>query len=108
MILVNYSHPLTADGKMILQKMVGASIEEVLIPCELDFNAPLRPQLDALVAAAPAVFHWLIPPTLSVAAGYVTARLSYATSDAMPPQPPPIVVMRHVGMPARYVPVEIV
>jgi len=107
--LVNFSHELSAEARARLEEMVGPVLETV-IPCQLDLDAPLRPQLDALLAAnerALVRMDLYIPPALSYAAGYITARLSYAQSDAMLPVPPDMVILRREGMPPRFMPAEI-
>lgn len=100
MKLVNYSHPLSAAAKTRLEEMVGESVEETVIPVQLDLDAPLRPQLDVLVDACPRHNGGILymPPSLAAAAAYVTARLSYAQSDAMRPEPPRMVVLRRDGI----------
>lgn len=107
--LLNFSHELAPAAKALLEEMIGETVEETVIPCQLDMEAALKPQLDALVEAAMQCrFDLYIPPALSYAAGYVTARLSYAQSDAMLPVPPSMVVLRREGTPPRFVPAEIV
>lgn len=106
-ILLNYSHPLTERARAALQEMTGNSVIERLVACQLDMEQPLLPQLDALVAQA-GQFDLLIPPSLSYAAAYVTARLSVAQSDAWPPIPPRMVILRREGALGGYMPSEIV
>lgn len=106
-ILLNYSHPLTERARAALQEMTGSSVTERLIACQLDMEQPLLPQLDALVTQA-GQFDLLIPPSLSYAAAYVTARLSMAQSDAWPPVPPRMVILRREGPLGGYMPSEIV
>lgn len=105
--LVNFSHPLSEAAKARLEEMVGP-ILEVVIPVQLDLESPMKPQLEALVAAAGACVQLFIPPALSYAAAYVTAKLSYAQSDAMLPVPPDMVVLRREGTPPQFMPYEIV
>ena len=49
--LVNFSHPLNEAARARLEEMVGP-VQEIVIPCQLDMEAPLRAQLDARVAQA--------------------------------------------------------
>ena len=108
--LVNFSHGLSEKAKIALENIIGESVEETVIPCQLNMEAALRPQLEALLAAHERTLVRMdlyIPPALSFAAGYVTAKLSYAQSDAVPPSPPAMVVMRREGTPPQFVPVEI-
>ena len=105
--LINFSHELSAAAKARLEEMVGQEVTEVVVPCQIDMGVPIKPQLDALADQG-----WgadlYIPPALSFAAAYVTARLSYAQSDAYPPCPPTIVVLRREGTPPQFMPCEIV
>ena len=105
--LVNFSHGLSAAAKARLEEMVGREVTEAIVPCQIDMDAPIKPQLDALVERGYSADLY-IPPTLSFAAAYVTARLSYAQSDAYPPCPPTIVVLRREGTPPQFMPCEIV
>ena len=105
--LVNFSHPLSPKASARLAEMIG-EFEETVIPVQLDLDAALKPQLDTLVdAGMRAHMDLYIPPALSVAAAYVTAKLSYAQSDAMLPVPPAMVVLRREGTPPQFLPVEI-
>ena len=106
-IVLNYSHPLTEKARAMLREMIEGEVEERLVPCQLNMEQPLRPQLDALVEQA-GQFDLLIPPALSYAAAYVTARLSTSQSDAWPPVPPRMVILRRDGPLGGYVPGEIV
>ena len=106
--LVNFSHALTPAARARLEDMVGPFLE-VVIPCQIDMASPVKPRLDALVEqagnTAPDLY---IPPALSFAAAYVTARLSFAQSDAMLPVPPAMVILRREGAPPQFMPCEIV
>jgi hypothetical protein len=106
--LVNFSHALSPAARARLEEMVGPVLE-VVIPCQIDMDAPIKPQLDMLVEqAGNSVPDLYIPPALSFAAAYVTAKLSYAQSDAMLPVPPAMVVLRREGTPPQFMPYEIV
>lgn len=117
--LVNFSHPLSEAALLRLEDMIGESVQEIIIPCQLDLEAPMGPQLDALLQQSEAAtmksgregrgygMDLYIPPALSYAAGYLTAKLSYAQSDAMLPVPPAMVVLRREGTPPQFMPVEI-
>ena len=109
--IINFSHPLSADALAQIEERVGQNVEEVRVPVQVDFDAPLRPQFDTLVETAMHAlpFDAVIPPALSYAAAYVVARLSYAQSDAMMPVPPAIVALkRDSSIPPRFVLADIV
>lgn len=109
--IVNFSHPLSSDALAQTKERVGKDVEIVQIPVQIDFNADLRDQFDNLVEAAmkQMPFDAIVPPALSYAAAYVTARLSYAQSDAMMPVPPDIIVLkRDNAVPPRFVLADIV
>jgi hypothetical protein len=105
--LVNFSHPLTTSAKVRLAEMVGDEINEIVIPVQLDFDEPMIPQLQGLVNLAPSSFDLYIPPSLSVAAAYVTVQLSVGYGDLCAPYHPPIVVMKRSGL-AGFMPAEII
>lgn len=110
MRLTNMSHSLSAAAKAALEEMVGETVEEIVIPVQFDTDAPLRPQFDALLDDHRAELWGMdlfIPPAFAPAAAYITARLSYAQSDAMLPVPPDMVVLRREGTPPQFVPAEI-
>jgi hypothetical protein len=55
MLLLNFSHPLTPMQTAQLEALTGAAVERVLAaPAQFDPALPFAPQLDALLAEAPA------------------------------------------------------
>lgn len=49
MILLNFSHPLTPDHLARIEALSGQSVERVIeIPCQVDTQRPLIPQVVAL------------------------------------------------------------
>ncbi len=107
--IVNFSHPLAARALAQVEAAAGEAVEEILFPCQIDMERPVKPQLDALVEQVAGVrIDYYVPPALSFAAAYVTAKLSYAISDAMRPEPPAMIVLRREGTPPQFVLAEIV
>lgn len=109
--IINFSHPLSSDALAQIKERVGRDVEVVQVPVQIDFDADLREQFDNLVEAVmkQMPFDAIVPPALSYAAAYVTARLSYAQSDAMMPVPPDIIVLkRGESVPPRFVLADIV
>lgn len=92
--IINYSHSLSVAVLKEIEDIVGGPVQEIVIPCQIDMTKPVRLQLEKLVQAAPTTVDLLVPPALSYAAAYVTARLSYAYSIDEAPVPPPIIVLR--------------
>lgn len=105
--LVNFSHPLTTSAKVRLAEMVGDEINEIVIPVQLDLEAPMTPQLQKLVKLVPSSFDLYIPPSLPVAAACVTVALSVGYGDTCSPYYPPIVVMKRNGL-SGFMPAEII
>ena len=105
--LMNFSHPLTTSAKARLAEMVGDEINEIVIPVQLDLDAPMTPQLQALANLAPSGFDLYMPPSLPVAAAYVSVQFSVGYGDSSVPQHPPIVVMKKEGF-AGFMPAEII
>ena len=64
--------------------------------------------MDEIVDSIPAIVHYMIPPALSYVAAYVGAKTAFAQSDAFPPTPIPIIVLRREGTPPQFVFAEIV
>lgn len=53
MIIVNFSHPLTAEQRAQIETVAGAAIDRVVdIPTHLDDAVPFAGQIPALVTAA--------------------------------------------------------
>lgn len=103
MKLVNFSHPLSSDGMSILEGMVGEPVEEVLIPVKIDFDLPVKKQIQAVVRkgleAKEENSLW-IPPALSTAAAVVGEGIGLPAGR--------MVVIKSVGIPRRFVPAEII
>lgn len=54
MILLNFSHPLTAEQLQQVEALTGQELEGVIdIPVQFDPDQPFLPQLDALMAQVP-------------------------------------------------------
>lgn len=112
-IILNYSHPLGDTVQRQISEAVG-EFREVIVPCQIDFALPLQPQLEALEAAGDTAVReaggWLwaiVPPALSYAAAWIGGRRAYAISDATPPQPCRMIVLRREGAPPQFVLAEI-
>lgn len=82
MILLNYSHPLSAAAAEQLRQAVG-EFREVIIPVQIDFGSiSIEQQLMALAdagntAIADEAEALYIPPALSFAAAFVSRRLGW-------------------------------
>ena len=83
MILLNMGHPLSRDNLTALEEMLSGSIACILdVPVNVDLDAPLAPQIAALVEGVGLTRQqWqtepilLAPPALNVIAAGVTAEL---------------------------------
>lgn len=93
--IVNYSHPLNQEviENIKIAYDVGDDVEIVNVPCQIDLDGDIKAQLDALVEQG-RFADLIVPPALGWAAGYVIARLSYAVTDGMLPEPPQQLVLR--------------
>ena len=113
MLILNYSHPLTADQLTRLEAFTGAPVEEVReIPTQLDLDAPFAQQATALAEAAqltPAQWQTaallLILPALNFAAAAVLAELHGRMGYF-----PPVVRLAPIpdALPPRYEVAEII
>jgi len=117
-IVLNFSHALSPVARQQLEERIGPFIE-VMQPCQIDFSQQLKPQVEQMVEegcrkvgavlgynyASP---HYIVPPALSYAAVLVGALMGYAQSDAVPPSPPPMIVLKREGAPPQYVLGEII
>ena len=116
--IANYSHPLSKEVKAEIAKNIGekmahlypdgVEVEEIRIDSQIDLNQPIKPQLDRLVELWPYDAQFMVPPALSFSSAYIGARTAYAQSDAVPPSPMGIIVLRGEGVPRRFVLAEIV
>lgn len=106
MILLNFSHPLTADQRAGVEALANAPIARVIdAPAQFDSQQPFAPQLDALLAGVPlAPEDWqqesilVNPPSLNFIAVMLLAelhgRMGYfptcirmkPVKDALPPR----------------------
>lgn len=106
MILLNFSHPLSAEQRAGVEALAGAPITRVIdAPAQFDHQQPFAPQLDALLARVPlSPSEWqsesilIQPPSLSAIAvallaalhgrmGYFPAALRMRpVKDALPPR----------------------
>ena len=106
--LVNFSHSLTIEALDILADMAGNEIEQETIPCQLDLDQPIVPQLDEIISrVGDKPIDLIIPPALSPAAAYVISAMSSGCTGEEPVRPG-IVVMKATGMPRRYIPADII
>ena len=113
MLILNYSHPLSADQLAQLEALTATPITAVReIATQLDLNAPFAEQATALAAAAeltPAEWQTkavlLILPALNFAAAALLAELHGRMGYF-----PPIVRLAPVAgaLPPRYEVVEII
>ena len=113
MLILNYSHPLTADQLAQLEAFTGVAIEAVRdIPAQLDLEAPFAPQVTALADVASLTSEqWqttpllLVPPALNFAAVALLAELHGRMGYF-----PPVVRLRPVAgaLPPRYEVAEII
>lgn len=103
MKLLNFSHPLTSEALTTLEEMTRESVQEIRIPVQIDFERPIKGQLETVVRAGlkakenDSIF---IPPALSFAAAAVGEGIGLPAGR--------MVVMKSVGMPRRFIPAEIV
>ena len=106
--LVNFSHPLTIEAFDILADMVGDEIEQETISCQLDLEQSVAAQLDEIISrVGDKPIDLIIPPALSPAAAYVISAISSGYTGQEPVRPG-IVVMKGVGVPRRYIPVDVI
>lgn len=99
--VLNYSHPLSDAAREQLEEQIGP-FREITVPCQIDFDLAIRPQLDRLVndgLSQVAEPDYIIPPALSYAAAYIGARFASAHL---------IVLKRSASLPPVYVLAEIV
>ena len=79
MLLLNFSHPLTADQLAQLEALTGAPVERVMaVASQFDVQQPFAPQVQALLASLPLTAdEWQTTPLLIVppALNFITAVL---------------------------------
>ena len=112
MILLNFSHPLTAAQQTQLEDLVGETIVRTIpVNTQVDEQQPLRPQVMALfqqIDLTPAAWQGepilVLLPSLNFIAGVVLAELHGRMGYF-----PPVVRTRPVAdsLPRRYVVAEI-
>jgi len=75
MLLLNFTHPLTAEHKAQIETLGGTSIDEIrTIPLQIDQALPLQAQIAALVDAAGLTSEeWQTQPLLINPPGYAPA-----------------------------------
>ena len=102
LIIINFSHPLTQEVmNQILQSENESitykytDIEQQLIPCHIDLDKPIQPQIEslALLVLQTTPENIIIPPALGVVAFLLARYFGYAKiawlkrdGDAMPPK----------------------
>lgn len=83
MILLNFSHPLTADHLSQVAALTGQTVEQVIdVPSQIDPERPLSPQVSALAdrcGLTPTEWQTLLllvnPPALNFSAAVLLAEL---------------------------------
>jgi len=112
-LLLNFSHPLTADHLAQIQALAGAQVERVIeAAVQFDTAQPFVPQVQALLAQIPLTAEeWQTMPLLIVppALNFITAVLLAELHGRMG-YFPPIVRLRPVpnALPPRFEVAEII
>ncbi len=83
MLLLNFSHPLTANQQDQIETLTGQTFDRVIdLPAQFDEQAPFLPQVEALLAQAPLTpAEWqgepilVLLPSLNFIAALVLAEL---------------------------------
>lgn len=83
MLILNYSHPLTADHLAQIEGLINQKITEVrTIPAQFDPQQPFQPQVEAIIEAAGlTAAEWqatpllIVPPALNFIAVALLAEL---------------------------------
>ncbi len=113
MLLLNFSHPLTADHLAQIEALAGAQVEHVIeVAVQFDTAQPFVPQVQALLAQIPLTAEeWQTTPLLIVppALNFITAVLLAELHGRMG-YFPPIVRLRPVpnALPPRFEVAEII
>jgi hypothetical protein len=112
MILLNFSHPLTADQLARVEALTGQQVAQIIsLPVQFDSDMAFLPQLAALMAELPLSSETLQTepilvnlPSLNFIAGLLLAELHGRMGYF-----PPIVRLRpqHESLPPRYEVAEI-
>ena len=112
MILLNFSHPLTAEQKAQVEALAGQPVDQVVaLPVQFDNDEPFLPQLQALIWQIPLDAETLQtaqilvnPPSLNFITALVLAELHGRMGYF-----PPVVRMRPEpgSLPPRYEAAEI-
>lgn len=89
-MIINFSHPLRPEAAAKIKEMFpGEKIAEV--KCHVDFNAPLKPQLQEIVEQARAAAQGQhIPAYISPALSYIAVYVDGALQSK-------IIVLKNVG-----------
>ena len=111
MILLNFSHPLSAAQRAQIEALAGQAIDELHdVPVQLDTQQPFAPQLAELLERVPlSPLDWQSAaivvnlPGLSAAAGVLLAELHGRMGYF-----PTIVRLRGVGTPPVYEVAELI
>jgi len=112
-LLLNFSHPLTADHLAQIEALAGAQVERVIeAAVQFDTAQPFVPQVQALLAQIPLTAEeWQTTPLLIVppALNFITAVLLAELHGRMG-YFPPIVRLRPVpnALPPRFEVAEII
>lgn len=112
MILINFSHPLTAEHIEQVEKLTRLPVQQVVdLPVQFDADKPFLPQLEALSSSIPLTPAQLQTerlivnlPSLNFIAGLVLAELHGRMGYF-----PPVLRLRPVpdSLPPRYEVVEV-
>lgn len=83
MLVLNFAHPLTPDQLQRIEALTGEKVDQAVdVPCQLDLQQPLAPQVSALADHAGLTStEWqtltllINPPSLSIIAVTLLAEL---------------------------------
>ncbi|HHW39905.1 MAG TPA: hypothetical protein GXX19_01895 [Syntrophomonadaceae bacterium] len=113
MIVINYSHPLTAEQLQQLEELLGNKVEQVIeIDAQIDLQQPIAPQVAALADRAGLTSkEWqtlsilIVPPSLNFSAVTLLAELHGRMGYF-----PPVLRLRPVAgsLPPRFEVAEII
>lgn len=112
MILINFSHPLTAEQQAQIEELIHQKIERVIpLPVQFDHAAPYLPQLAQVMQRMPLTPMELqsAPILVNLPSFNAIAALALAELHGRMGYFPPIVRLRPVegGIPPRYEAAEV-
>ncbi|MGB9791021.1 MAG: CRISPR-associated protein Csx15 [Thermacetogeniaceae bacterium] len=113
MLVINYSHPLTAEQLQQLEELLGNKVERVIeIDAQIDLQQPIAPQIAALADRAGLTSkEWqtlpilIVPPSLNFSAVTLLAELHGRMGYF-----PPVLRLRPVegSLPPRFEVAEVI